>query len=430
MKSVSTIALGAALALGGSLAFADAAEAQRAPRGNQQQARPAQPTFQVQGRTLNLSREERTALVALETAARGTDRAAQDAALAAAQNVMRGNDARYAFGRYQLAIGDQRQDNRLVMQGLDTVIGTGVAAPDEMVVFLGLQARLASEARDFRTAERALARLVEMRPNDVSTMASLAQLRVQQGNPTEGLQMLQRAIAAQQAAGQPAPESWHRFALRAAYDSQDQRLRGQSVGLARALVAAYPTAVNWRDALLIYREVGGLDVQTQIDAWRLMRAAGALSGERDYSDFATALNQGGYPAEAKAVLDEGVSRRMIDPSRSPFRELLQIASRRIPADRNDLPAAQRSAFAAATGTPALRTGDAMLGYGRYADAVALYRAALQKGGVDANLVNTRIGIALALAGQRAEAEAALRSVTGPRAELAQFWLLWLQQRAG
>ena len=57
-------------------------------------------------------------------------------------------------------------------------------------------------------------------------------------------------------------------------------------------------------------------------------------------------------------------------------------------------------------------------------------AALQKGGEDANLVNTRLGAALALAGRRAEAEAAFRAVTGPRADLAGFWLAWLARRPG
>ena len=74
----------------------------------------------------------------------------------------------------------------------------------------------------------------------------------------------------------------------------------------------------------------------------------------------------------------------------------------------------------------LRIADAYFSYGQYAQAAELYRAALQKG-ADANLANTRLGAALALAGQRAEAEAAFRAVTGPRAELAQFWLLWLSQ---
>ena len=57
-----------------------------------------------------------------------------------------------------------------------------------------------------------------------------------------------------------------------------------------------------------------------------------------------------------------------------------------------------------------------------------YRAALQKG-ADANLANLRLGAALAMAGQRAEAEAALRAVTGTRADLANYWLLWLAGRS-
>ena len=62
-------------------------------------------------------------------------------------------------------------------------------------------------------------------------------------------------------------------------------------------------------------------------------------------------------------------------------------------------------------------------------AAALYRAALQKGSIDANLANTRLGMALALAGQKAEAEAAFKAVTGPRADIAGYWLVWLGQSA-
>ena len=72
--------------------------------------------------------------------------------------------------------------------------------------------------------------------------------------------------------------------------------------------------------------------------------------------------------------------------------------------------------------------------GKMGEAVKLYTEfgypALQKGGQDVNLVNTRLGAALALAGQRAEAEAAFRLVTGPRAELAQLWLFWLSSHRG
>jgi tetratricopeptide (TPR) repeat protein len=377
---------------------------------------------------LNLSREERAVLVPLEAAAAGSDRAAQDAALAAAQPVVRGGDARYAFARFQMRIAEQRRDNAMMARGVDMAIESGMASPEEMVVLLGAQADAALQATDNAKAERVLTRLSQLRPNDIDVQARLAQLRINQGRVGDGLTALQTAISASMAAGQPAPENWYRFALARSYDSRDPAVRGRAVGFARGLVGAYPTAVNWRDALLIYREVAGLDTAAQIDLSRLMVAAGALAGERDYYEFANSLNQGGYPAEAKAVLDAGIARRMVDASRSPFRELLTAANGRIPADRADLPASQRTALAAATGTPALRTGDAFLGYARYPEAIALYQAALQKGGVDANLVNTRLGIAYALSGQRPLAEGAFRAVTGPRADLAAFWLLWLQQQ--
>ena len=75
------------------------------------------------------------------------------------------------------------------------------------------------------------------------------------------------------------------------------------------------------------------------------------------------------------------------------------------------------------------TGDAYLGYGEYAKAAELYRAALTKSGVDTNLANLRLGIALARSGDKAGATAAFNAVTGPRADIAKYWLLYLSTRA-
>jgi tetratricopeptide (TPR) repeat protein len=160
-----------------------------------------------------------------------------------------------------------------------------------------------------------------------------------------------------------------------------------------------------------------------------MRAARALAGERDYMAYAQAANGAGLAAEAKAVLDEGVSRRMVDPAKSGFKELIASAGKKASADRAGLGAKQSAAMAAATGTAALAAGDSYFAYGDYAAAATLYRAALQKGGADVGSASVRLGAALALAGQRAEAESHLRSVTGPGADLAAYWLAWLRRPA-
>jgi tetratricopeptide (TPR) repeat protein len=128
------------------------------------------------------------------------------------------------------------------------------------------------------------------------------------------------------------------------------------------------------------------------------------------------------------VLEEGVGRGTLQAGTPWVRELSALVNGRVAEDRGAIAGLRTQAMAAANGTAARSLGDVYYGYGQYGDAAALYRTALQKGGEDSNLVNIRLGAALALAGQRAEAEAAFRAVTGPRAELAQFWLLWLSTR--
>ena len=67
--------------------------------------------------------------------------------------------------------------------------------------------------------------------------------------------------------------------------------------------------------------------------------------------------------------------------------------------------------------------------GDYAKAVELYRMSLGKPGVDAAVANLHIGMALARAGDKAGATTALNAVTGPRADIAKYWLTYVNQRA-
>jgi hypothetical protein len=221
-------------------------------------------------------------------------------------------------------------------------------------------------------------------------------------------------------------EAWYKYGLNYAMVS---KMTPQAMKFARGLVSAYPSPKNWRDALLAYRDMGGPDDLAELDTYRLMRFTKALSGERDYIYFADRLNRKGFPGETKALLDEAVAGNMIEAAKPPIGQLRKDAGAKIAEDRKSLPGVEKAALAAATGTSALTAADVYFGYGEYAKAAGLYRTALQKGSVDANAVNTRLGMALALAGQKAEAETAFRAISGPRSELANLLLVWLSQRA-
>ncbi len=53
---------------------------------------------------------------------------------------------------------------------------------------------------------------------------------------------------------------------------------------------------------------------------------------------------------------------------------------------------------------------------------------IAKGGVDANVANLHLGMALARSGDKAGATAAFNAVSGPRADIAKYWLLYLQTK--
>jgi hypothetical protein len=416
MKSVSRIALGVALVLGGASVVATApADAQK--KKKEEAADPKAP---------KLSKEERAALLPLQTAVNAKDWAAASAALAAAEAASQSPGAKLYLEQFRYDVGRNTKNVAMQTQAVDALIASGQVPAEMLPTYYRTQAVLASTAGNKAKAETAYAKLVELSPNDTEAMISLARVKNELKKPQETVQLIQRAIEIKRAAGQPVDESWYKYALNLAFNGrQNPALREASQKLSRDLVAAYPTKENWRDSLLIFRETNSLDPAADLDVLRFMRASGSLAGERDWYDLIDGLYKGGNYAEAKAVLDEGTSKRMIDPKKAAFAELVRLTNARMSGDRASLPGEESKAMAAASGASALKIGDAFYGYGEHAKAIALYRAALTKGGVDANLVNTRLAMALLASGDRAGAEAAFRSLTGPRQNLGAFWLAWL-----
>jgi len=418
MKSISRIALGVALVLGGASVVATApADAQKKKKGEAAQPAP---------NAITLTKEERAAMAPVQTAITAKDWATAQAGLPAAIAAAQSPGGRYAIGRFQLEIGLGTNNVAMQSQGLESLIASGRVEAGDLPTIYRNQAVLANNAGNKAKAEAAFAKVVELSPNDPEALISLAQVKNELKKPVEAVQLISRAIDLKRAAGQPVDESWYKYALKLAYDGrQNPALREASQKLSRELVAAYPTKENWRDSILIFRDTNNLDAAADLDVLRFMRASGALAGERDWYDLVDGLYKGGNYAEAKAVLDEGISKRMIDPKKAAFAELVRLTGARMTGDRASLPGEESKAMASASGASAVKIGDAFYGYGDHAKAIALYRAALTKGGVDSNLVNTRLAMALLASGDRAGAETAFRSLTGPRQNLGAFWLAWL-----
>jgi tetratricopeptide (TPR) repeat protein len=401
MSSVPRLKLSLILGAGAALLCAPAAQAQQRP---------------ISSAPLpHLSKPERAALAALQDSLTRRDYAAAAGALAAAQSAARSDDARYYTALLQFQLARETGNAALQASAVEALIASGRSPPADLGGLYGLQGTTALSSRDRARAEAAYARALELAPSPELAL-TLAQIKMDGRKNADAVALIDRAIALQKARGQPVPESWYRRGVDLALSTS---LAPQALRFSRDWVAAYPSPENWRDVILVYRDAAKPDPASLVDAIRLQRLAKGLGGERDYLDAAQSFTAAGLPGESRSLLDEGVAARMVDTDKAAFKAALVAATRSAAAAKT------RLASLRAAGT--LAAGDQLLSFGDYAAAADAYRAALAKGAADANIVNTHLGIALALAGRRPEADAAFGAVGGPRADLASLWRVWLAQ---
>ena len=259
----------------------------------------------------------------------------------------------------------------------------------------------------------------------VNDVAKAIKTMVIRGAPAIGVSAamgIALGMSKSKASGTKISEDYIKHAVAFAYDAKSP----QTAELAREWVAAYPTPKNWRDAIKVYTALSPASDSELIDIYRLQRATGALAGEGDYGRFAATLDSKGLVGEAKAVIEEGYRNGLARSSN--MSALLGQASAKVAADKASLASGATKALAGSSAKPLLTTGDAFYGYGDYAKAAELYRAALGKADVDAGQANLRLGTALTMSGDKAGAKVALEAVTGAKADIAKYWLVYLAQR--
>lgn len=411
MNSLSRLAFGASLAFG---VLAMAGAPALAQKKKEEKAAPA-PAYK-------LGKEFRAAIAPAQAAVKAANFPEAEAKLAAADALATAPDEKYIAGAVRLELGTASKNPAQQAKGLEAMIASGSAPAADLPRLNFFSGNFAYQAGDYATAIAKLdaAQKAGYAGTDVHLL--LAEAYFKSNQPAPGFASIERAVAAETAAGKKAPESWYARAASVAYKS---KLNSEVAKWTGAQVKAYPTAENWRSALVTYRDSSKLDGQVQLDLFRLMRQTKSLKGERDYFEYAALASDRALPGEAKSTIEQGYASEPALKSSRVITETLTVANGKIAADKASLAASEKQASGSATGRVAKGTADGYLGYGDDAKAITMYRLALQKGGVDANEVNTRLGIALARSGQKEEARKAFGAVTGPRADVARFWTLYL-----
>lgn len=317
-------------------------------------------------------------------------------------------------------------DETTLAKPLDALLAAKSTPAADRGKYLFRRGQLAYNSNQFPVATQYFTQAKEAGYSSPDFDLQLAKVKVQAGDTAGGLADLDRYITAQKAAGQAVPEAYYRFAIATA---NNKKMAPETLAWMQKYVAAFPNAKTWRDVILTYAagqpSLPG-DKAQMTDVYRLMRATGAMPDQASYEDYAKNVYDKGNPYEAAAVLKEGMASGKIPASSTFSKGLLTAANNAVKAE-GSLAGSEKKALASADGKIAAATADAYLGQANYAKAAELYRAALSKGGVDANEVNTRLGIALARSGDKAGAQTAFAAVQGtPRAGIAALWNTWTQ----
>ncbi|HSI19673.1 MAG TPA: hypothetical protein VK980_18040 [Sphingomonas sp.] len=421
MKKVSSAAIAAALLVGfGGLSVATPvfAKKEEAAKG---------PVLSAAVRTPALAAQTELALPT-------PDLAKVEASLAAADAAAKTDDERYVVATMRLQLASKQikalpaaqQSDAGLAKPLDDLIANPKTPADKLPLFYNYRAQVAYNAKQYAQAAAGWSKARELGYTDADLLLNIARAKSEGGDVVGGMAVMQDAVKAEEAAGKKAPETWYRYAISRLFKAGDM---AGTDAWTRAWLGAYGTKENWRSAIYTFGFNGAgakrLTDRQRVDLYRLMKASGSLAGAREWMDYAAYAKRIGLPNEAQTVITEGRTAKVILPADAEADQVLRDAKASIAADK-PLATQEKLAAAAAKGDLASQAGDAYLGAGNYAKAIEMYKLALSKGQIDLDPVNLHYGIALALSGNKTEAQTAFAAVkTSPNSDIAKLWTTWL-----
>jgi predicted NAD-dependent protein-ADP-ribosyltransferase YbiA (DUF1768 family) len=424
MNRISTVAFAAAL-LGGTMVSAPSMAKEK-------------PQAAADG--LKLSEPFRKVAAPAQTAMQAKDYATAEPLVAQAQAAATTDDEKYVAAalRYDLenaklyAAQDANPKapvNETVLAApLDVLIANPRTPADARARYSFRRGALAFNSRQYPQALQYFQHAKQLGYTDSDIDLQIIKAKMESGDVAGGSADLQSAIGRMTAAGQKAPEAYYRYAIARSNSAKD---KNATMTWLTRYGAAYPTAQNWRDIVVMYglqqQPIETIDETQKLDLYRLLHDTRSLSDQSIYEQYATTAMKRGFPSEAASVLREGQQSGKLTAAATAA--TLSRATQAAKAE-GSLASLDARARTSPDGKLASQTADAYLGQGQPAKAADLYRIALTKGGVNADDVKTHLGIALSRSGDKAGAQTAFAAVKGaPRANIAALWVAWLNTNA-
>lgn len=375
----------------------------------------------AKGTTISVSKGFQPAVKKMMDANTAKDAAALQAALTEGQGGASTNEDRYWLAYYQLQLGILNKDQAMQAQGLDAMIDSGITPPESVAVYNFFSGNFAYGAKDYAKAVKRLEAAKAAGSTEPQLGVLLMDSYLQQGQIDQGIAIAKANIEATRAAGQRPSDELYVRPIKAL---QTAKRTNEMLDLMTLRMRDYGEPQVWRQTLFILLQQTGENKDIALDTLRLMRATKSMLQRPEYSEYAALATEAALPGEVVSLVAEGKASKVIPTPDVTFDAIAKAQGERAGDEESTLTAYAQKPTTLSNPKVAGATGDALVSYNRYADAVPLYKAALAAGG-DKELWTYRMGVAQALAGDAASAKASFAQITGPRKRLADLWVIKL-----
>ena len=194
------------------------------------------------------------------------------------------------------------------------------------------------------------------------------------------------------------------------------------------LVVHYPKKEYWTDLLNRVQKKQGFSDRLALDVFRLKQATGNISTSDEYMEFAQLALQGGFPSEAKLVVDRAYEKGLFGAGKEADRQkrLKDLVAKQLDEMQKARPEIEKGGESVKDGMDLVKAGVNYVYEGQGDKGIKLIEQGIKLGGMkrpeDAKL---QLGEAMIQAGQRNRAVTVLKGVKGTdgTADLARLWSL-------
>lgn len=318
----------------------------------------------------------------------------------------------------------QKKDYAGAAAALERSVASGFVAPADLPQRHKVLAQLNYQVQAYDKSIQFGTQALEANPADADLGVLVAQSYFMKKDNVGTRDFVQKYTAS----GAKPNEQLLLLALRSNYELKDRLATAQSL---ESLVRHFPQPKYWED--LLTNQLYQTKTDRELRAlYRLFDDTRTLDKADEYSEMASTLITGGYPTEAKQVLDRGLAANVFTgEGKTRAQSDLVRAKAGADADAKELPGADKALAAAKTGNEMVAMGKLFFSVGNYAKAADAIQRGLAKGGVvDVEDANALLGIALTRADKPAEARAAFDAIKDPKlVEITNLWKLYLDVQA-